>query len=225
MRWSERFATGLVPLMARALLCAALLPLGWQKVFTLTAFSATDTATLNRIGLGDDGLDWSRVQATGPSWQSASPETLAAAPATTSQGPLTARSLYRIALVCDAGGVPFPAIAAWLVALTELVGSLMLIAGFFARRAAFAVACIMGGAIWMTSLPALRANGWWSLPMDDYLRLWTQCGLMMLALVVLLSGAGWLTVDGALGQGGTRSGAQGRRADASATKGRSKGQD
>ncbi len=192
MRWSERLAIGFVPLLARLLLCAALLPLGWHQVFTTRAYSARDASRLGAIGVTANGLDFSRVKATGPTWAGGEASTTALAGADT---PLTARSLYSVALECEAGGLPWPALAAWAVALTELVGPLLLVAGFFARIAAFAVSVVMMGALAATSIPALRASGWWSLPDDDHTRLWMQGGLIALALTVLLVGPGWLTAE------------------------------
>ncbi len=194
MQLSDRLATGFVPLMARICLCLALLPMGWHKVFSQVAFSAADTARLNNVGVGDDGLDWARIKSTGLGATDLS----TASPAPHSAKPLTVRALYMVSLHCEANGVPYPAVAGWLVALSELVGAVLLALGLFARLAALAVAFVMGGAVWLTTVPALRDLGWWNLPPQEYMQAWAQIGLLALAITVLLAGAGWLTLDSAL---------------------------
>ena len=72
------------------------------------------------------------------------------------------------------------------VALTELVGGLMLVFGFFTRFAALAVVIFMINAVWFTS-----AKGFF----------WTAGGsefsilLLVVALVFLIKGGGNLSVD------------------------------
>lgn len=72
------------------------------------------------------------------------------------------------------------------VALTELVGGLMLIFGFFTRFAALAVVIFMINAVWFTS-----AKGFF----------WTNQGsefsilLLVVALVFLIKGGGALSID------------------------------
>ena len=199
MRWSERLATGFVPLMARLLLCAALLPLGWQKMFTTRSYTPRESATLASVGVTPDGVDFGRVRATGPAWARGEATIADAAP---SSSPLVARSLYGVALVCQEHALPWPAIAAWGVAVVEVVAPVLLLLGFLARVAAACVACVMVGAFATSSFGALRAAGWWSLPIDEYFRLWKQCGLFALALTVVLVGAGWFTIESALDGGG-----------------------
>lgn len=199
MRWSDRFALGFVPLMARVFLCLAFLPVGWQKVFTLTAFSAADTARLNQLGVGDAGLDWPRVKSTGVGDAGAE-----APPAARSAQGLKARSLYVDALTCERARIPYPAVAAWGIALVELGGAVLLLLGLFARFAALGIAIVMGGALWFTSLPVLRETSWWTLPADVHATLWASAALFALAITVALAGAGWLTLDHAMAGGGTR---------------------
>jgi putative oxidoreductase len=75
------------------------------------------------------------------------------------------------------------------VALTELVGGLMLVFGFFTRFAALAVAIFMINAVWFTS-----AKGFF----------WTQGGsefsilLLVVALVFLIRGGGDYSIDKAM---------------------------
>jgi len=77
------------------------------------------------------------------------------------------------------------------VALTEVVGGLMLVFGFFTRFAAFAIAIFMINAVWFTS-----AKGFF----------WTNGGsefsilLLVVALVFVVRGSGNLSIDEKLGR-------------------------
>jgi putative oxidoreductase len=77
------------------------------------------------------------------------------------------------------------------VALTEVVGGLMLVFGFFTRFAALAVAIFMINAVWFTS-----AKGFF----------WTNGGsefsilLLVVALVFLVRGSGNLSIDEKMGR-------------------------
>ncbi len=77
------------------------------------------------------------------------------------------------------------------VALTEVVGGLMLVFGLFTRFAAFAIAIFMINAVWFTS-----AKGFF----------WTNGGsefsilLLVVALVFVVRGSGNLSIDEKLGR-------------------------
>ena len=77
------------------------------------------------------------------------------------------------------------------VALTEVVGGLMLVFGFFTRFAALAVAIFMINAVWFTS-----AKGFF----------WTNGGsefsilLLVVALVFVVRGSGNLSIDEKMGR-------------------------
>ncbi len=194
MTLSQRCATGFVPLMARVILFAALLPMGWAHTFSQTTYSLAQTKQLAALGVTEAGMDWQTIQTTGFSTASAGSATV---PEPTA--PLQARTLYTIALASSSAGFPYPVLVAWLVALAELGGSLLLIAGAFARLSALSIVAVMVSAFIMTSLPALKETGWWSMPPSDYHRLFTHVSLCALAVTVALVGAGSLSVDGMLG--------------------------
>ena len=83
-----------------------------------------------------------------------------------------------------------------MVALTELVGGLMLIFGFFTRFAALAVTIFMINAVWFTSTQGLLLDQWQG---SEFSIL-----LLVVALVFLVRGGGNLSIDredeqGALG--------------------------
>lgn len=200
MTLSEKCATRFVPLMARIVLCAAFLPVGWHKLFTTTTFTHDESNQLASLGVGDSGLDWSRVKATGPGWRQSEESTKVPLP--THASTLSGRSLYQVALISDNGGMPYPAAAAWLVALTELGAGLLLGLGFCARIAGLLIAAVMGAAFWMTSRLAIAQFGFMSLPLNEYLQFSTQTGLFALSFGVFLVGPGWLSLDGFLGTSG-----------------------
>lgn len=89
-----------------------------------------------------------------------------------------------------------PAVVAFLVIMAESVGAVMLIAGFVTRFAAFGIACVMVGAIWLVHLPNGFFMNWFG----------TQAGegyeyhLLMLAMSValMIAGGGKWSADRAL---------------------------
>jgi uncharacterized membrane protein YphA (DoxX/SURF4 family) len=174
----------LLPLIARLFLCAAFLPMGWQKTFGVVTYSGRDAQVLRAAGVRSDGLDWSLAK----------PGTVLE-PDSQDGAPFEARALYKVSLRCAEAGMPSPAVLGWATALTELCGAVMVGIGFFARLAGFALAVVMGVAFWMTSVSSLA----WSMPMEDYLRTWTQAGLFFMAATVLLCGPGRLSLDATLG--------------------------
>lgn len=214
MPLGETCALKLFPLIARLVLCAAFLPLGWQKIFSSSEYSMAQADQLVAVGVTADGMDWQRVQMTGFGDGTASSASGALSPAT---APRTARSLYHVALAANSAHFPYPAILAWIVALTEFGGAILLLAGLFTRVAAFFVACTMAGAFWITSVPAIKAAGWWNLPQADHLQACAQVGLLLIAANVVIVGSGFLSVDGMLGrkpkQAGAPSSAKSQRKD------------
>lgn len=209
MTFSERCATRLVPLLARIVLCAAFLPAGWQKVFTTTTFTHDESNSLAMMGVGDAGLDWNRLKATGPGWKTSQEAGAVAPPAHSST--MTARTLYRVALASDANDLPYPAAMAWLVGIGELGCALLLGVGLCTRLGALVIALIMAGAFWTTSRHAIAATGWWALGPVEYFHFTVQTCLFALSLGVLLTGPGCLSFDGyfASSPKGKRSGSEG----------------
>jgi len=208
MAMGETSAVKLIPFLARLLLCAALLPMGWRMVFASEEFSLADANRLFAIGVCADGLDWQVVQTTGfgASATNAQPNAAPANPTTPRDPPRSTRNLYRVALAAHDGGVPYPALVAWLVAVTLLGGSILLLAGAFTRVMAFAIACVALGALWTTSIPAIRAAGWWSMVENDQLHTFALVGLFLFALDILLVGPGYLSFDGMMTRAPKKSG-------------------
>lgn len=197
MTLREACAFKLLPLIARIVLFAAFFPMGWQQIFSSVHCTASDAATLASIGITAEGIDWTTVQSTG----FGSMQTGATPPGNATLPPeaFSGRTLYQSALLAHTAGVPYPAIAAWLAALAQLAGAVLLFLGAFSRLSAIALALVLGGAFWMISLPALQQTGWWTMPHDDHLKICAQVSLFVLALMVALLGSGSLSVDGMLG--------------------------
>lgn len=207
MTMSQTCAVRFVPLLARIILFAAFLPFGWTNAFSKTNYSLPQSKQLAAIGVTAAGVDWPTIQTTGFSATTVDPSTLS-----TPSTPLQARTLYTIALSAHDVGFPYPALAAWLVCLAQLAGSLLLLVGAFARLSALALAAVLVGAFMMTSLPSLRVTGWWSMPAADSYRLFAQAGLFTLALNIVLVGAGSLSIDGMAGSQPKQSRGSGDRA-------------
>ena len=191
MRSSTFAAVHVVPLLARLVLCAAFVPMGWTKIFGSTPLSPAESARLDAIG-------WAWKPAPADAAAPAAPAAPAAAAAGQAgeRSAAAARPLLKVALAADAAGLPAPRLSAWLVAIAELVGGALLLPGVFTRLWALGLVAVMGGAIWMTSLSALRANPWLhDMPVDSYLKLTAQVSLGVLALGVMLTGAGGASVD------------------------------
>lgn len=195
-----------LPLLARLLLCAAFLPMGWQKTFGMTTYSGRDAQVLRAAGVRADGIDWNLAK----------PGTVLV-PESQDGAPMEARSLYKVSLRCAEAGMPSPAVLGWAAALAELCGAVMMGVGLFARLAGLALAVVMGVAFWLTSASSLA----WAMPMEDYLRVWTQAGLLFMALTVLAAGPGALAIDSLFGAGGGSS----RRGSTPSRKGKSRSED
>jgi putative oxidoreductase len=80
--------------------------------------------------------------------------------------------------------VPFPEVFAWIVALVETIGGILVFIGLFARYASALIVIDMAVAIWLVHLPNIVASGG-ELPI--------VLGLIAIALV--LSGPGYLSVE------------------------------
>ena len=86
-----------------------------------------------------------------------------------------------------------PAVVAFLVIMAESVGAVMLIAGFVTRFAAFGIACVMVGAIWLVHLPNGFFMNWFGKQAGEGY----EYHLLMLAISValMIAGGGKWSVD------------------------------
>jgi putative oxidoreductase len=89
-----------------------------------------------------------------------------------------------------------PAVVAFLVIMAESVGAVMLVLGFAARLAAFGIACVMVGAIWLVHLPNGFFMNWFGKQAGEGF----EYHLLALAIsaAVMIAGSGKWSVDRAL---------------------------
>ena len=158
MKKAQQLAANIVPVLARILLCLAFLPAGWHHAMDYTEFQGAEAERLRALGVTTSVM---RPQT----------ETLVTygshgVPIETAGGVLPARSLHELTLTFDARGMPRPTIAAWIVAVIELVGGGLILVGLLSRVwgigiALWAIALyglsgisISWGDMWATSVPA-----------------------------------------------------------------------
>ncbi|MHC4991776.1 MAG: DoxX family protein, partial [Planctomycetota bacterium] len=118
-------------------------------------------------------------------------------------GPVEARSLHAVTvLLVDKGGWKKewrPELMAWLAGVTELVGGALMLLGLFSRVWGLGLAVAMGFAYYLTSSPAPLEPNLFEVARTDNLaqfnRLYTQAGLLVLALGVMMTGPGPVSLD------------------------------
>jgi len=89
-----------------------------------------------------------------------------------------------------------PAVLAFLVIMAESVGAVMLVLGFAARLAAFGIACVMVGAIWLVHLPNGFFMNWFGKQAGEGF----EYHLLAIAIsaAVMIAGSGKWSVDRAI---------------------------
>lgn len=119
--------------------------------------------------------------------------------------PGTQKGLYKITLMLDAAGLPYPKVGAWIAALTELIGGGLLLVGFFSRIWGLGLAITMGMAFYLTTMQGDPAAGVppvfsvvpWTYAENTgaFNTMFSQLGLGVLALGILLTGPGPISLD------------------------------
>lgn len=179
MGFSRVAALHLVPLLARIVLCAAFVPIGWQKIMTMETYTGPEAAAIQAL------------RGTPPA--DATVDDDGGAPADAAS--IEARRVYGLAAMLASHDVPYPVASAWLAAIVELVGGGLLLVGLLSRIWAIGLAAAMGTAFALTSCDVICSAGPFVLPLPDYLRAASQLALGTLALTVLLSGPGAVSID------------------------------
>lgn len=95
-------------------------------------------------------------------------------------GPLGTPAGFNI----ESWGWPYPVFWAWAVALVEVFGGLLIIIGLFTRRAATLIACVLLVAILKVKTASSLVGGFE-----------LEFSLLMIAVALMLSGPGRLSVD------------------------------
>ena len=175
MNFSQGSAAHFVPILARIALCVIFIPAGWGKIMGERTFSGPEISVLQEIGAA------SKTEAD-------------AQPAE-----IKMRPLYEDAILIKEHDLPYPVIGAWLVALTELLGGGLVLIGLFTRIMSMGFATIMGFGFALVSLPAMESSGGvFNLAEPIFYQAAAQIAIAALALGLLFSGAGSLSVDAAI---------------------------
>ena len=199
-------ALHLVPLIARLMLAAAFIPVGWVKVMGTSTLEGPEAAAIREL-LASPWSDPGDGEATGDdeasdaSPNAAAPDDLATA---SMEAPLEVRNVLRLALTLDAAGAPRPVVLAWTAAILELAGGGLLVIGLLSRVWALGLAIVMGVAFALTSWEPLVAAGPFDLARPDYLKAVAQLALGTLAFGVFLTGPGAVAIDHAIFGGSGR---------------------
>ncbi len=179
MNFSQAAATHLLPFIFRLVICVVVIPAGWGKMMTETEYSGSQLETLVQLGVVGEADTPENVKE---------------------------RSLYGLAVLLQEHELPEPVITAWAITLVELIGGGLLLIGLLSRVWAFGIAIIMSGGFALESIPAIQASGGiFDLSTNIFNMAAAQLALAALAVGVLLSGSGFLSLDRAIFGKGTRS--------------------
>ena len=174
MNFSQGSAAHFVPILARVLLCVIFIPAGWGKIMGERTYSAPEISVLEELGAVTKAEKDAEAE-------------------------LKMRPLYQDAITIKSHDLPYPVITAWLIALVELVGAGLLLIGLFTRIMALAFAVIMGFGFALLSWPAIEAAGdLFNLPPPLFHQAAAQLALGVIALGLVFSGAGAVSVDAAI---------------------------
>lgn len=203
MGFSRVASLHLVPLVARIALCAVFVPIGWNKILTFETFTGKQATAVRAMLEGPGDPTQADAPADAPADTPA--ETPAETPGETgiSTGeildeeidPITARKLYGLAVMLEEQNVPRPLVSAWLASAVELVGGGLLLIGLLTRIWALGLAFAMGVAFTLTSLPIIQEVGPFGMDLVSFNRTAAQIGLGSLAIGLLLSGPGGVSID------------------------------
>ena len=175
MNFSQGSAAHFVPILARIALCVIFIPAGWGKIMGERTYSAPEITILEDMGA------------------------ISAHDADDKPAEIKMRPLYQDAITIKSNDLPYPVITAWLVALIELVGAGLVLIGLFTRIMALGFAVIMGFGFALISLPAIQAGAdLFNLPPPLFHQAAAQLAIGVIALGLVFSGAGALSVDAAI---------------------------
>jgi len=180
MKKAHHVASNIVPLLARILLCLAFLPAGWHHAMDCTEFQGGEAERLRALGVT-------------PAVTRAQTEALVTygshgATVDSGGGLLPARSLHELTLTFDAKGMPKPVIAAWTVAVIELVGGGLIAVGLLSR--------IWGAGIAFWAIALFGFSGWHSMAWGDVWATSVPLRASMLGLVTIATLALFIAFTG-----------------------------
>ena len=217
MTFSQFAGIAVVPTLARLVLAVVFIAAGWSKVFTESEFTADQGARLQKLGVSTvvvvestpsvraDNNDEPNIVLASMRQNTTAPDTQPTAGATTTAPAATApvsisakhraSRMHHITLMVENEGWPYPIWMARLAAFTELVGGVLILVGLFSRLWGLGLACVMGVAFYLTSLPAIAKSGPLSLADQEIASMNLQLSLFVLAFGILLTGPGPLSLD------------------------------
>ena len=192
MKKAHHFASNAVPLLARILLCLAFIPSGWHHAMNWTEFTGPQADRLRELGVSSPVMRGSGEALVRLGGAQAAPATDSGAAA---NGVLQARSLHELTLDFDQRGMPKPFIAAWVVAIFELVGGGLLLLGLMSRVWAAGIAF---WAIALFGLSGLHGVNWadlWATTVPMRTSMISLILVATLALGIAFAGPGSFSLD------------------------------
>ena len=227
MTFSQYSGTAIVPTLSRLVLALAFITVGFNKLTTDATFSADDAERLREVDVEvrsvtaavEPNIELARYpqdqEAAQPPAEDIVPPPVEeqAQPEPPEegvgkdivirlpQGLYSARKLHVVTLECvKAGWGDYSPYLAWLMALTEFAGGILLLVGFLSRVWGLGLAIGMGVAIYLTTWgsyidagPFIVAQGENNFALFN--QTFTQLGLGLLALGIFLTGPGPLSLD------------------------------
>jgi len=203
MKKAHHFASNAVPLLARILLFLAFVPSGWHHAMNWTEFTGPQAERLRELGVSSpvtrgpkdtlvhlDKVSLNAAKAAGSARETAAPQAYDDA-----SGVLQARSLHELTLDFDQRGMPKPFIAAWVVAIFELVGGGLLLLGLMSRVWAAGIAF---WAIALFGLSGLHGVNWadlWATTVPMRTSMISLILVATLALGIAFAGPGSFSLD------------------------------
>lgn len=223
MRMSIFNATAVVPTLARIILCAAFLTMGWNKLMNTAEFTGDRAQVLIDLGVVDSARPNATITTAAFRLDDQQPtdadDTQTEEPAielpeipeppvdvlredsVTGEQVVQAKRLHTVTIRVHKAGWAQPVLLAWVATMTELIGGALLLIGLFSRVWGLGLAIAMGVAFYLTSYGLLLEMGPFALAADiesgyaAFNRMYMQLSLGVLALGVFLTGPGPLSLD------------------------------
>ena len=113
-------------------------------------------------------------------------------------GESRARAMHNVSLLLHGNDIPYPVTMAWIAALTEFVGGILLAIGLFSRIWGMGLAIAMAMAFYLTTMTQYFETGPLTVAATDlalFSKVFSQLGLGVLALGIFFTGPGPLSLD------------------------------
>lgn len=216
MRLLESSGTTIVPTLARLVLAAAFIPTGYIKLFTSAEYTPEQAAILQHYGVAVERIGDRTAPGAGTGARPSVPGSAAADIAPLADGVYSASAKHTVTLRSHAAGWYAPAWLAIVAGLTEFIGGVLLLAGLLSRAWGLGLAIDMSAAFYLYSVRTLgvlqESPFTFSRQINDFNAVATQMGLFALAVGVLLTGPGPLSLDRFLAGRWRKTGGRGGRA-------------